>query len=690
MQEQVTAVETNGKNTMDFSVDEPGEPVSSARPAAKFAHPGGSRPLEGYALKRGVGHGGFGEIYYAISDAGKEVALKLIRRNLDVELRGIRHCLNLKHPNLLDLYDIRQDEGGDTWVVMEYVSGQCLADAIEARPQGMPVEEAMAWFHGIGAGVAYLHDRGIVHRDLKPANIFSDEGVVKVGDYGLSKFISCSRRSGQTESVGTVHYMAPEVANGRYGKEIDVYALGIVLFEILTGRVPFEGESVGEVLMKHLTAQPDLAVLAEPYRSVVARALEKDPAKRFGSVGEMLAALPQPSEAPPGAARLPSGTYAGAAGAAGAAGVAAAAPPPIPEGVVQAEVVDEEPIFRAVRDTWQKGRVAWERADFAMPVKIAILVVLGLILLYTSWAWLAMVLVLLSVYGVYWVIRALVMANQPSAGTASQGNVRPMPSRQVPSAQVSPEQPATPPRYGPAYARTKPGRRARHRRRHLREQAAAALVVKTPRERLTELLGSLLGGSLAAIVMCLVMGLLLGFGMATPSAELCAWLAMVSLVGSWGVLIPAKFWEGTRGEATLRRFIMMVIGLGFGVLAFGVASLLLVDLPADPDFAFDRDFILPTARGLYAADGQPLVLAYMAVFGTLFLVLRWWRQADPLRASRLSLGAVLVTTVLAWAAAGVWAFPQPWLPMIAAAVSVSVQLASPWVHPGKRFRRHES
>ena len=126
--------------------------------------------------------------------------------------------------------------------------------------------------------MAYLHDHGIVHRDLKPGNVFCDEGVVKVGDYGLSKFISCSRRSGHTESIGTVHYMAPEVANGRYGKEIDVYAMGVILYEMLTGRVPFEGESVGEVLMKHLTAQPDVSVLAEPYRSVVARALEKDPA----------------------------------------------------------------------------------------------------------------------------------------------------------------------------------------------------------------------------------------------------------------------------------------------------------------------------------------------------------------------------------------------------------------------------
>ena len=181
---------------------------------------------------------------------------------------------------------------GDTWVVMEYMSGKCLEAELADHPQGLPLAEALAWFHGIAAGVAYLHDHGIVHRDLKPGNIFCDEGVVKVGDYGLSKFISCSRRSGHTESIGTVHYMAPEVAHGRYGKELDIYALGAILYELLTGRVPFDGESVGEVLMKHLTAQPDVSKLAEPYRSVVARALEKDPARRFATVGEMLAALP--------------------------------------------------------------------------------------------------------------------------------------------------------------------------------------------------------------------------------------------------------------------------------------------------------------------------------------------------------------------------------------------------------------
>src|SRR3954471_10489008 len=261
----------------------------------KFQYASGSRPLDGFVIKRGIGRGGFGEVYFATSDAGKELALKHIERNLEVELRGVGQCLNLKHPNLIDLYDIKYDDIGDAWVVMEYVAGASLKETIDRNPNGLPLDQVNFWFCGIAAGVAYLHDHGIVHRDLKPGNIFEDSGFVKIGDYGLSKFISTSRRSGQTESVGTFHYMAPEIGKGVYGKEIDIYALGIVLFEMITGRTPFDGESSQEIIMKHLTADPDLSAVPQPYRSIIQRALQKDSAKRFHSADEMLEAFDPPS-----------------------------------------------------------------------------------------------------------------------------------------------------------------------------------------------------------------------------------------------------------------------------------------------------------------------------------------------------------------------------------------------------------
>jgi len=254
--------------------------------AYTFRH--GDRPLDGYTIQRAVGRGGFGEVYYAVSDGGREVALKYLRENPNVELRGISHCMNLKSPHLVSIFDVRKNADGEYFVIMEYVSGPSLRDLLLAEPAGLGPQKAAFFIREIAKGLAYLHDRGIVHRDMKPGNIFYDEGYVKIGDYGLSKFISVSRHSAQTASVGTVHYMAPEVGSGNYHRGIDIYALGVILYEMLLGRVPYEGGSMGEVLLKHLTAQPEVDNLPAPFSKVIRKALEKDPAERYQSVYEMV------------------------------------------------------------------------------------------------------------------------------------------------------------------------------------------------------------------------------------------------------------------------------------------------------------------------------------------------------------------------------------------------------------------
>ncbi|HEY3245170.1 MAG TPA: protein kinase [Phycisphaerae bacterium] len=257
--------------------------------AYAFKH--GDRPLDGYVIQRGVGRGGFGEVYYAISDGGKEVALKYLRDNPSVELRGVSHCLNLKSPHLVTVYDVKQNAEGEYFIVMEYVSGPSLRDLLIAESRGMGPQKAAYFVREIARGLAYLHDRGIVHRDLKPGNIFYEDGYVKIGDYGLSKFISVSRHSAQTASVGTVHYMAPEVGSGSYQRGIDIYALGVILYEMLLGRVPYEGATMGEVLMKHLTAQPEVDELLPPFPDVIRKALAKDPNLRYQTVDEMVEAI---------------------------------------------------------------------------------------------------------------------------------------------------------------------------------------------------------------------------------------------------------------------------------------------------------------------------------------------------------------------------------------------------------------
>ena len=260
----------------------------------KFSYPSGAKPLQGYTIKRGIGIGGFGEVYFALNDAGKEVALKKIQRNLDIELRGVRQCLNIRHVNLISLWDIQTSAAGESWVVMEYVPGPSLRDILEDHPRGLPEPLLKLWFTSIASGVAYLHHRGIVHRDLKPENVFRDDDahVIKIGDYGLSKFISSSHQSGQTGTVGTVHYMAPEICKGDYGKEVDIYALGVTLYEMLTGEVPFDGETSQEILYKHLLDSPKLDAVPEQYRSVVEGCLVKEPDSRYSNVAALINDMP--------------------------------------------------------------------------------------------------------------------------------------------------------------------------------------------------------------------------------------------------------------------------------------------------------------------------------------------------------------------------------------------------------------
>src|SRR5438874_2507302 len=256
-----------------------------------FRYKHGDRPLDGYTIQRGVGRGGFGEVYYALSDSGREVALKIVQGYEQIELRGVSQCMNLKSPNLVSIFDVRHNADDVPFVIMEYVNGPSLRELIDQQPAGLGIQKAAFFLREIGKGLTFLHDCGIVHRDLKPGNIFYENGYVKIGDYGLSKSITTGAHSGQTVTVGTLHYMAPEVGAGKYDRSIDIYAMGAVLYEMLTGTVPFVGASPSEILMKHLSSEPDLTGIAEPYASTIKRAMNKDPNKRFQSVQEMVEAV---------------------------------------------------------------------------------------------------------------------------------------------------------------------------------------------------------------------------------------------------------------------------------------------------------------------------------------------------------------------------------------------------------------
>lgn len=691
---------------MNAKTDEAQRPIDaeaeSPSAGGSFVYAAGARPLDGFTIKRGVGQGGFGEIYYALSDGGKQVALKLIRRHLDVELRGMQQCLNLSHPHLVALYDIRNDARGDTWVVMEYVSGPSLEDVLRDRPGGLPAADAMSWFHGIASAVAYLHDRGIVHRDLKPGNVFSSEGVVKVGDYGLSKYISCSRRSGHTESIGTVHYMAPEIAKGCYGKEIDIYALGVILCEVLTGRLPFDGESVGEVLMKHMAEPPDLTGLDEPYRSVVARALEKDPLNRFATVHEMLAALPEMSQGPvvwlanePAIGPRSNGaaaddlrpTRAAAAGdvsaenetatiAVGKRGaqpkVVATRSAPIVAEVVPSPSPPEEPIARNLRETIRRLRRGWQHMQLSTPVKLALILIAAFILLQSAAILVPLAVFLCIIYGCYYVVWLFVRPNFEGVGSIGAGGSHPA-GRQPAKAADAPVDRATMPlpRSAQAAHRPKPHDPSgidEELRRHWAAQPAAG--------RLAQLLSSMIVAALVCAVTTLVLVLISGYHGAPVAAAPSLWLYLVSLFGTYCVLVAAHSWNRAGPDPLLRRFILLASGLLVGAFAFVLGDVLIFRLPHSIPWDEAGLWRLPAA--FYAADGAPQLPAMMAALGTLFVLIRWGRQADLLRPARLSVWSLVVSGAVAVVAAALWHFPQPWLPMIAVAISVSVQLSAPW------------
>lgn len=692
-----------------------GVAVAEASPAKlggamKFQYSSGSRPLEGYTIKRGIGKGGFGEVYFATSDAGKEVALKHVERNLEVELRGVGQCLNLKHVNLIDLFDIRYDDQGEAWVVMEYIAGASLKDVIDRNPNGLPKEEVESWFRGIAAGTAYLHDHGIVHRDLKPGNIFEDEGCIKIGDYGLSKFISCSRRSGQTESVGTFHYMAPEIGKGAYGKEIDIYALGIVLYEMVTGHVPFEGESSQEIIMKHLTADPDLTKVAQPYRGMVEKAMKKDPEKRFKNVGEMVAMLDasKVNGAKPQAAviNIPVPVAPQASKLAGNGA---------PERIVEATVTivkdvpketphyigddEKEMAFGPVQKNLKKtqippvrrgqngqrpgaipaqpvGRIPGSYA--ALPVApraeepiasavsrglsgfghwwnsggtpLKILLIVGFVVaLIFAWPWVIPAAVVLAMtYVVYLGIWLVVQAMRGS----SAAETFPIEGRYV----------------------------------TWEQQYRSVLSMKTTGDRVGELAGSMLASAAIAAVLTVVMSAIGGgewISSSTNKISGPAWLWLVTTFGSWTLLTAGKFWEHSAGEQAKRRFVLLVLGLAFGAAAFFSNQFLLVNLLGNGSMQIDSDN--PISRNMVDASGTPLLACFVAFFGGLFLVIGWWKQTDPLRTSRLRIAPIVLSVLAAWIFTLIFRFPMPWGLLMAGAISTTVQLASPWLKPQDRL-----
>ncbi|MDQ3035728.1 MAG: serine/threonine protein kinase, partial [Myxococcota bacterium] len=267
-----------------------------------------------YRVEGKIGEGGMGTVYSARHvHLGKQYAVKVLGALIAANATAIERlkqeaiaASSIDHDNIVEVISFDRYADGAVFIVMEYLRGENLADRVERGP--IPLHQALAIAHQIASALEKAHDAGIVHRDLKPENVFlakkGDGERVKVLDFGISKVKSADAeqvkmtRTGQL--VGTPLYMSPEQARGEtdIDRRVDVYALGVILYEMLTGSPPFEGRNYFELLWKHGNEDPQPLKrrnanvhIPDEVEAVVLRALAKSRDERFGTMGELAAAL---------------------------------------------------------------------------------------------------------------------------------------------------------------------------------------------------------------------------------------------------------------------------------------------------------------------------------------------------------------------------------------------------------------
>ena len=254
-----------------------------------------------YALEKLLGSGGMAEVFLAHDRIlGRDLALKVLREDFAKDAAFVsrfqREAISaaaLNHPHVVQVYDQGHAEGGRLYIAMEHVPGGNLKDLILRRGPLDPAEAAKLASQ-VAEALGAAHERGIVHRDVKPQNVLIDEaGDAKVADFGIALAASTSTTSGTNRVFGTASYLSPEQAMGeRVGPESDLYSLGVVLYEMLTGTVPFEAEGALATAMKHITDEPipprgrDPSV-PEAMDALVMGLLAKDPEDRCGSAFEL-------------------------------------------------------------------------------------------------------------------------------------------------------------------------------------------------------------------------------------------------------------------------------------------------------------------------------------------------------------------------------------------------------------------
>lgn len=259
---------------------------------------------ERYLIEKTIGGGGMANVYLAKDTIlHRDVAIKVLRLEYanDKEFitrfdREAQAATSLSHPNIVNIYDVGEEDH-ILYMVMEYVDGLTLKEYIQ-RYGPINVHEAIDIMKQVTSAIAHAHANNLVHRDIKPQNILIDTyGNVKVTDFGIATALSATALTQTNSILGSVHYLSPEQARGGMATKLsDIYSLGIVLFELLTGRIPFNGQSAVSIALKHLQEKTPSVKEIDPsipqsVENIVLRATTKDPFHRYNSAYEMQEAL---------------------------------------------------------------------------------------------------------------------------------------------------------------------------------------------------------------------------------------------------------------------------------------------------------------------------------------------------------------------------------------------------------------
>lgn len=254
----------------------------------------GTKINDRYQIIKTLGEGGMANVYLAHDTIlDRNVAVKVLRGDLANDEKFVRRfqrealsASSLSHPNIVEMYDVGEDDG-QYYIVMEYVDGKTLKQVLKQRGQ-LSITEVVDIMLQLADGMAHAHDAYIIHRDIKPQNIMIlNNGMIKITDFGVATALNATQLTQTNSVMGTVHYLPPEQANGK-GSTIrsDIYSMGIMMYELLTGLVPYKGESAVEIALKHLkeplpSVRKENPSIPQSIENVIIKSTAKNPKNRY-------------------------------------------------------------------------------------------------------------------------------------------------------------------------------------------------------------------------------------------------------------------------------------------------------------------------------------------------------------------------------------------------------------------------